>query len=192
MPLDIANRRLPERSTYRRDGDLWLIELKLREPRQLFHTLDPAPFHEKDLDPAAEQYIEDAVREIGQDKPMKLIVHLPAAMCDSDDAHSLPQAVANYFDSRARQARVDLRRLLSRGGLNLAIGVGFLIACLWLRRLMIATAGFEVLAEGLLIIGWVGLWRPVEIFLYDWWPIRRQQQRFAAVARMPILIVPEG
>ena len=43
-----------------------------------------------------------------------------------------------------------------------------------------------MLAEGLLIIGWVGLWRPVEIFLYDWWPIRRRQQHFAALAAMPV------
>jgi hypothetical protein len=32
----------------------------------------------------------------------------------------------------------------------------------------------------------VALWRPVEIFLYDWWPILRQQRRFEAIARMPI------
>jgi len=22
--------------------------------------------------------------------------------------------------------------------------------------------------------GWVALWRPLEIFLYDWWPIRAE------------------
>jgi hypothetical protein len=43
-----------------------------------------------------------------------------------------------------------------------------------------------VLREGLLIIGWVALWRPVEIFLYDWWPVLRRQQRCTAIARMPV------
>ena len=122
---------------------------------------------------------------------MKLIVHLPAAQCESEDARSLPRAVANNFDNRALQARVDLRRLSGRGVFSLVIGLAFLIGCLWLRRLLATATGYEVLAEGLLIIGWVGLWRPVEIFLYDWWPIRRQQLRFAAIARMPILVVPE-
>lgn len=182
--------RTPQPSAYRREGGLWLIELNLRDVRQLFHSLDPAPFRDKDLDPAAEQYIEDAVREIGHDRPMKMIVHLPAATCGSDDAQTLPAAIANYFAYRARQARIDLRRLLARGATSLAIGLVFLVICLSLRRSLGAGPGHEFLIEGLLIIGWVGLWRPLEIFLYDWWPIRRRQRRFEAIAAMPVEVVP--
>ena len=32
----------------------------------------------------------------------------------------------------------------------------------------------EVFREGLLIVGWVAMWRPLEVFLYDWWPIRAE------------------
>jgi hypothetical protein len=170
---------------YRREGDFWLIELSLRDTRQLFHHLDPAPFREKDLDPAAEAYIDEAVREIGPDKATKLLVHLPAAEA-SDEARTLPEAVSHYFGYRAAQTRIELRRLLKRGAANLAVGLTFLFACLSLRGYLIGVTGFEVLAEGLLIIGWVALWRPVEIFLYDWWPILRQQRRFEAIARMPV------
>jgi hypothetical protein len=173
-------------SVYRREGDCWLIELNLRELRQLFHHLDPAPFREKDLDPAAEVYILDAVREIGLDKAAKLLVHLPQAEANSEDARNLPAAVTHYFDYRARQTHVELRRLLRRGLTNLGIGLAFLFACLSLRGSVVAATGSAVLAEGLLIIGWVALWRPVEIFLYDWWPIYRQQQRLEALARMPV------
>lgn len=173
-------------SVYRREGDVWLIELKLRDLRQLFHHLDPAPFREKDLDPAAESYIDDAVREIGPNKAMKLVVHLPAAQAGSDDSRTLPEAVSHYFDYRSRESRLELRRLLTRGLASLAIGLAFLTACMWLRRYLEAIAGYEMLAEGVLIIGWVALWRPVEIFLYDWWPIRQEEQRLAAIARMPV------
>ena len=31
-------------AAYRREGDHTLIEIRVREIRQLFHTLDPAPF----------------------------------------------------------------------------------------------------------------------------------------------------
>ena len=57
----------PERraSGYRLEGSSRLIEIELRDLRQLFNTLDPAPFHERDLDPEAESYIVDALREIG-------------------------------------------------------------------------------------------------------------------------------
>lgn len=182
----------PRDSVYRSEGGTWLIELKLRELRQLFHHLDPAPFREKDLDPAAEQYIVDAVRELGNFRPIRLVVHVPAAEAASPDARELPGAIAHYFDYRARQVRSELAALLRRGAVSLAIGVAFLAACLWLRRTVTHLGGEGMFAEGLLIIGWVALWRPVEIFLYDWWPIFRRQRRLAAIARMPVEVRGTG
>jgi hypothetical protein len=174
------------RSVYRREGDTWLIEIRLRELRQLFNHLDPAPFREKDLDPAAETYIDEAFREIGGSRPKKLVIHLPGSTATEDEAAELPEAIRNYFEYRAQQASIELRRLLLRGLANLAIGLAFLFACLSLRRSLASVAGYELLAEGLLIIGWVALWRPVEIFLYDWWPVRRRQRRFEVIACMPV------
>lgn len=51
-------------SAYRRESDTVLIGLKLRDTRQLFSSLDPAPFIEKDLGDDADSYIIDAVREV--------------------------------------------------------------------------------------------------------------------------------
>jgi hypothetical protein len=181
-----------QQSVYRRDGATWLIEIRLRELRQLFHHLDPAPFREKDLDPAAEAYIEDAVREIGPRQPCRLLVHLPESETHSDEARTLPVAVAHYFEYRANQTQVELRGLLRRGVASLLIGLAFMFACLSLRRWLAAIGDYQLLAEGLLIIGWVALWRPVEIFLYDWWPILRRRRRFDAIARMPVQIQSEG
>lgn len=179
---------LEPRPAYRRDGGTWLIEIRLREVRQLFHHLDPAPFREKDLEPAAETYIDDAVREVGPHQPCRLLVHLPEAECHTADAKTLPEAIANYFQYRAQQSRVELRRLLRRGVISLAIGLAFMFACLSLRRWVAAGNDYDVLREGLLLIGWVALWRPIEVFLYEWWPIRAQQGRFEAIARMPVQI----
>ena len=96
-------------SAYRREGDHTLIEIRLREVRQLFHTLDPAPFREKDLDEGAEEYLIEACREVGVRRPLRLVVYLPAAEAQSDAAHSLPDAVHNYFAYRERQARASLQ-----------------------------------------------------------------------------------
>ncbi|HMS17457.1 MAG TPA: hypothetical protein PKA37_11500 [Planctomycetota bacterium] len=174
---------------YRRDGETWLIEIQLDEVRQLFHTLDPAPFHRRDLDPAAAQYIEEAVREIGATRPLRIVVHLPASEADTDDARTLHEAVAHYFSYRADESRTELKRLLLRGSASLAIGALFLAFCLSVRDSLIAASiRSDVITEGLLIIGWVGLWRPVEIFLYDWWPIWRQRRRLDALARAEVQI----
>jgi hypothetical protein len=47
-----------------------------------------------------------------------------------------------------------------------------------------------IIAEGLLIMGWVAMWRPIETFLYDWWPIRRHRALLTQIARMPIEVRP--
>ena len=178
-------------SVYRREGGAWLIEIRLRQLRQLFHHLDPAPFREKDLDPAAEEYIVEAVREIGSRRPCRLVVHMPPEECAQADAKTLPEAVHHYFLYRAQRASVERRQLLLRGTINLAIGLVFMTGCLWVRHWIGTRADHEMLTEGLLIIGWVALWRPIEIFLYDWWPSLRQQRRYEFLAAMPVAVVPE-
>ena len=52
--------RLAQR--YRREDGFYLIELRLRELRALFNSLDPAPFLDKDLDDEAERYIVGAAK----------------------------------------------------------------------------------------------------------------------------------
>ena len=40
----------------------------------------------------------------------------------------------------------------------------------------------RVLEESLIIVGWVANWRPIEIYLYDWLPIRRRIRLFERIA----------
>jgi hypothetical protein len=44
----------------------------------------------------------------------------------------------------------------------------------------------SVVHESLLIAGWVAMWRPLEIFLYDWWSIRSEARLFDRLAVMPV------
>lgn len=171
-------------TSYRLEGDHHLIEIKLRESRQLFNSLDPAPFHDKDLDAAAEEYIVEAVQELGVRRRNKLVLYLQTIA--PGDADTIPTAIHHYFDYRARQAGSDLHRLLRFGLISLSIGLLFLAACLMLRQLLAQRAVSQIVIEGLLIVGWVALWRPLEVFLYEWWPIRQRQRRFQHLAVLPI------
>jgi len=45
------------------------------------------------------------------------------------------------------------------------------------------------LRESLLIGGWVAMWRPLEVFLYDWWPIRLEARLYDRLSAMPVRIV---
>jgi len=42
------------------------------------------------------------------------------------------------------------------------------------------------LTQSLTIAGWVAMWRPMEIYLYSWWPLRRRGKIFDKLSRMPV------
>jgi hypothetical protein len=173
---------------YRQQGQETLIEIRLREVRQLFHTLDPAPFREQDLDEAAERYLVEACREAGA-RPLRLLVHLPRHEAAAATAGGLPEAVHNYFRYREQQLRLDILRMLRFGLVSFLIGVAFLALCLGLRGWLLSgqpRADRGGIAEGLLILGWVALWRPTEALLYDWWPLLRQRRLMRRLADIPV------
>jgi len=173
---------------YRQEGGLHVIDVSAGSAAQLFSGLDPAPFRHKDLDPAVDAYIMAAAREIGDASKAKLVIHLPSLESTHIDGQNLSDAVHNYFSYREWVATEDLKRLLRTGVLSLLIGLSFMFACLLVRQLLSDNqdALSRVLDEGLLIVGWVALWRPLEIALYDWWPLWRVAQRNRALKEMNI------
>jgi hypothetical protein len=173
---------------YRREGETYLIEIKLSDLRQMFNSLDPAPFIDKDLDDDAEAYIVDSVREFHLKTPLKLVFYLPAPAA-GESTQSLPDAVHNYFAYRADLARKEVNYTLRQGRGSLLIGLAFLFLCISLRQL-VALTGYgtveQILDEGLLISGWVAMWRPMQIFLYDWWPIYLRRRVLEKIQHMPM------
>ena len=179
----------PPRPPYRAEGGTYLIELSLRRLPQLFNSLDPSPFHEKDLDPDAEAYLVGAARELGHKAPIKLVIHLPADELTWADKARVGEAIHNYFAYRRRSVQRDLRLSFRRGRISLAIGLVFLIVCMTLRELVQALpseALSRALAEGFIILGWVAMWGPLQIFLYDWWPMAQTARVLQRLSQVPI------
>ena len=173
-----------------------IVELHIGELSQLFNSLDPSPFHEKDLDTDAEVYIVASARELPAKSPIALVMHLERPAELPDESRVVEEAIHVHFAREAQQLRWELGDLLRRGWVSLAIGLSFLAASMiggqFVLRLLGASAFAIVLRESLLIGGWVAMWRPLEIFLYDWWPILGKRQFFDRLSRMPVRIVYAG
>lgn len=153
------------------------IQISLRDLSQLFNSMDPSPFHEKDLDRNAEEFIESWVSEFPRKDPVCLDIYLQQ-WPESPDAQTMAeQAIHNYFAYKTQLNRLEFSRLMKQGETSLLIGFGFLTACLLTSQFIAPLAGtafHELVRESLLIVGWVALWKPLEIYLYDWWPLRRR------------------
>lgn len=165
-----------------------LIEIRLRERRQLFDSLDPTPFPGRDLDHDAARFIVGWAREYPQHLPLAIRIHFeqPAP----DDLQLSTAAIHNYFAMAADASKRDFRLLMSIGRRSLLVGIAFLAACLsaadWLDTREALPRVLGLLRESLLIVGWVALWRPLEIFLYDWWPLRSERKLYERLARATV------
>ena len=102
-------------------------------------------------------------------------------------------SVANYFSFlRDRETR-RIRHLMREGREAALVGVAFLAACTVGAQALKSVHGgalFSLLAEGLLIIGWVANWRAVSIFLYEWRPMRRKMKDYDRLASLDVQIQP--
>lgn len=184
---------MPARSALTTDTAPHRIEVRLSKLRQLFNSLDPSPFHEKDLDRDAETYIFESASENPLSEPVELVVHLPADQLALPECINLEAAIRNYFAYRSEETRRRMRFEMREGRTALAIGLAFLFLCMSLRQLAFVLPSDtlqQALQEGLLILGWVAMWRPLQIFLYDWWPIRHQAQIYDKLATMPVRALP--
>ena len=167
------------------------IEVNLGRLAQLFNSLDPSPFHERDLDQDAEDYIVGSAEEAPRHHALKLVIHLPADQLPSTGVSDLATAVHHYFAYRESHERRRLRLLFRDGRIALAIGLGFLLSCMLLRELAFSLgrgAVSDLIGEGMLIIGWGAMWRPLEIFLYEWVPVRRRCRILAKLSGAPVSI----
>ena len=154
------------------------IELRIARLSALFNSMDPTPFHQRDLDRDAVEYLENWALEYSQQSHFCIIVHIDD-MPESDPAPLVSEAIGHYFEYKSTLARRSLRRLLVEGRISLLIGLAFLALCL-LGADMLASYVHRpfprMLKESLLIGGWVAMWRPIQIFLYEWWPIVRKRR----------------
>ncbi len=151
--------------------------------------MDPSPFHERDLDDDAEEFIVSWAQEFPRRDPVSLVIHVNQLPAQRDAQHLIETAVHHYFAYRAKLKWLEFRHLLKEGRTSLIIGLLFLGACLLTSELLRRQEprSLSIIArQSLIIAGWVAMWRPMEIFLYEWWPLLRRGRLYQKLSRMHV------
>ena len=185
-------------SRYRIEDGRAEIDLKIQRTAQLFDGRDPAPFRERDLDEDAVDYLVAAAEEIGSRVPLRVVVWIAEPAVDSTAAEPASEmirgAMASHFGWALERLARDVRLHFRRAQLALLLGLGVLSLFLTLAQLTLRLpdgALRQVLREGLVIIGWVAMWRPIELLLYDWWPQLHQRRQLRRLQEAEV-VVHEG
>jgi len=169
-----------------------VIEVQVAELKQLFSPVEHFPFTECGLDSRAADRIADLARNAPRGVPLALLIHVDRGFEQPDDATTLRLAVHDCFATRAERSRRRREEVLRRGRISLVIALAFLGVLTALGTLLAARFGDghvgRLASESLAIGGWVAMWHPLELCLYEWWPITADARLSDRLATMPVSI----
>ncbi|RKP17719.1 hypothetical protein ROZALSC1DRAFT_30507 [Rozella allomycis CSF55] len=224
---------LPRKDLKTKKVEYGVISVHIQHLSQFFNSFDPSPFHERDMDSNAEEFILTYADEIALDKKIEkykveiVLGELPdrneydfivlgaelarkskrpvspyaryeitspgAGEIDkmkailSDD---LQLAINNHFDFQSQKADNELKKLFRTGRTSLIAGVIILVVCLLGSEFLTSTYSeadgnitlssaktwAQMGQNALQILAWVSLWRPLEIFLFNWFPLLQHRK----------------
>lgn len=183
--------RKKTKDRYRVESGKTYIDIRLKNPLQLFDSRDPAPFRERELDEKAVQYLVAAAEDIPYKRPFKIAFHFSeSAERGLLESETIAVAVHNHFDYEVDLLRMQLKRTRKRGLVFMLIGLALLVVGLSLSQIVKPLPNFfmkPVLYEGLIIGSWVAIWRPIDLFLFDWWPTMEKMKYFKKLAATEVL-----
>ncbi len=182
---------------YKHENNNIIVEVGIKNLRQLFNERDPAPFRERDLDPQFVIYLVSAVEEFPLRTKMKIrILTAENEDLSSENSHAIQDAISAYFKYESTLAKSKLRKRHRTARYFSLIGLITLIVCLSLAQLIdsvkLVPRITNIASVSLMIIGWVAMWHPIEALLYDWVPIREQRQYFDKIASLGVEVVAIG
>lgn len=187
------SRRKSKQSRYRVIDGKASVELKLRTPRQLFDERDPAPFRERDLDDDAARYIVASFRDLKDQDATKLSLYFESLGELDGKPQVIEKAIHAFFGFEADMKRRELRDIFRTGVISLMIGLTFLFICSYFAHRVDKSSTdlfSSMMHEGLTLLGWVAMWKPINIFLYEWWPIRDSLRTLRSLAHIEVTIHP--
>lgn len=162
------------------EGKKW-IEIRVRNPFSLFDSRDPAPFRERDLDDDFLEYVLSSSKEIAFSTPMKIVIHVDDEEKPDLPASAIRDAIRGHLAYQIELQTIEIKTFLKRAQLFLLLGASLLVVCLGIAqslRVPNPPGVVGILREGLVIFGWVSVWKPVELILFDWYPLVEQRRLY--------------
>lgn len=154
--------------------------------------MDPSPLQERSLNPEVADWIEEWAEDIDGDDPIVLEIYVGDGTVSGRET-AIVAGLRDHFEYRQWSAARRLSLLWRDGRISLAIGLTAIMVFTTASRLIGTGKNpiIQVLHEGLIVVGWVSMWKPIEIFLYEWWPIRRELRAYRRLAAAEV-IFPVG
>lgn len=169
------------------------LALSLNHITDLFRAPELDPFHNMADDRSGVEQILDELKANPSARQVSVTLQVPLEQWNDDLQTQTRAALNRYADARVQRQKRELAALERKGIRALQIGLVFWGVCLLLSILffgMEALPDFwsHFLGEGFLIAGWVGLWYPIEVLLFERWEMKRNGQYYERLKQLTLEI----
>lgn len=173
------------------------IALTLKDLRDLFREPELDPFAGDTADESGIDQMLDMLKadDDWRRSEFRLTLALPEDQITVDAELRIRRALGRYCDGQILSNRRKLIQVRAEGRRSLRVGGLFLFVCLGLAALaetLLPEGGLmgTLVVEGLFIAGWVGLWQPVDLLLYAWWPYSDEIKLYEKIKRLELNLTP--
>lgn len=171
------------------------INIRIKTQGQLFNSLDPSPFIEKDLDDDAIAYIVSYFEEFALNDRIDILIHLPKSQRKKTSEKIIRKAIHNYFFYRKELELHKIKKQIDSSKLSLIIGFFILILSMAIKFFVVGYINYYwlsvILSEGLTIGGWVAMWKPLGEILYAWLPMKRDKEIYKKISESNVDFIYE-
>lgn len=168
---------------HRKPPDTASVSIHVRDLSQMFNSLDPSPFWDRDLDQNAAAFIEGEFRDRRRAERWVLHVHAQEGTASATD---LQAAMARYYERMLHSSRQQLRDQFRLGEFALAAGLVVFAICITLQTTLGRLP--PALDQGLIVLAWVALWRPIETLAYGWLPLYGRRRLYERLRRVHVTV----
>jgi hypothetical protein len=169
-----------------RENDRLILTVELENKAALFQERNPDPFHGGPLFATGFDQIYEELIDQSLNQNLEIVIQMPAAAIEDESENEIRFGLEQRCLHEEATIQRERRALRWEGLKALQNGLVFLVVCLLAAFTLQKTEPFgEFLnfffEEGLFIVGWVSMWRPVDILLYEWWPMYRSSRMFRRI-----------
>ena len=166
------------------------IILNLLNINELFRS-PVSPYRKRTLKNDAEEFIVEEAEFLPRKGVINMKIHL--ALSELKYKDDIAPAIHRHFCYRREQSQKKLKRVLQYGWRMLFIAFGLLAVIFSLTEIALYLKPDNRLVlfirESFIILGWVALWRPLDLLLYDWYPIKRNINLYYRLEHSNVMVI---
>jgi hypothetical protein len=121
---------------------------------------------------------EEFIVEEAEALPGKAAINIKVHLASSEAKHKddIPSAIRRHFCYRREQSQKEYKRIFKYGWRILFIALGLLAVIFSVTEIAFYylpdNKPLLFIHESFIILSWVALWRPLELLLYEWYPVK--------------------